>query len=98
MGCDECYQFGIMIVKYEDLEEWRKQNPDAKQVLVKHSDGVALWDFAAMKPESVTMLWKLGQYTFDGHFVFYDKDGNRHKVFNEKTSKMIIGTHELWKR
>ena len=85
-----------MIVDVKDLEAWRKLNPNEKTVLVKHYDSVARWDFGAKRQDE----WfpRMGQYTADGKFVFYDKDGNRHTCYNEMQSKMMLNTHELWKQ
>ena len=85
-----------MIVDIKDLEEWRKQNPNEKSVLLRHGDSVARWNFGAKKQNE--FFPRLGQYTCDGDFVFYDKDGNRHTCFNEMKSKMILNNHELWKK
>lgn len=86
-----------MIVDIKDLEVWRKQNPDAKSVLVKHTDAVAMWVFGVVNPAELTFAQKLGAYMADGTFVFYDSEGNKHYVYKEIQSKMMINAHELWK-
>lgn len=93
-----------MIVDIKDPDEWRRQNPTEKSVLVlhHHPEAIARWDFNALDPEKDKERWihtKLpGAYNGYGDFVFYDKAGNCHTCYNEKLYKMLIRTHEIWKR
>lgn len=79
-----------MIVNVKDLSEWRKQHPDEKSVMVRHSDSIALWEFRVKDPQNLTFVDRFGLYTGDGRFVFYDADGNRHTVFNNMYKRIRL--------
>lgn len=79
------------VVKIENLENWRKEHPDAKHVMVDHGPyGYAELIFNYIKPseyEEKAGVFKFGQYDGWGNFHFIDDEGTYHKCYKPKKIK-----------
>lgn len=82
------------IVKIEDFEKWRQENPNAKHITVDHGPfGYVELTFNYISPMVYNVkagAFKLGQYDAFGNFHFIDSEGTYHKCL---TNKKV-----LWRR
>ena len=72
-------------VHINDLPEWRKNNPDAKTVMVDHSPfGKAIYTFNHTDPQNVPLHMKIGAYDGFGNFHFIDDERTYHKCLSNR--------------
>lgn len=65
-------------VHIDNLSEWRKNNPDAKSVMVDHGKyGKVILRFNYVDPKEPSVL-KRGAYDGFGNFHFTDEEGTYH--------------------
>ena len=87
----------ITVVNIEDLEEWRKQNPTAEWVRVKHGDfGLADWIFNYKDPKDVTISESLGQYDAWGNLHFIDSNGHKHICLSRRPHHNYLSLKYKW--
>lgn len=71
------------IVPVENIKEWRKKHPGKVSVRVQHSDGIAIWDFECIDPdtpEGKRLINRQGGIMGNGTTIFYDSEGTKHTI------------------
>lgn len=84
------------LIDFENLDEWRKQNPDIKHVMVRHRGyGLVKYTFNYKNPEDITITDSLGMYDAWGNLHFVDSEGTRHICYKNKNYNLRTMT---WNR
>lgn len=72
-------------VYINDLQEWRKNNPDVKSVIVDHGPfGLAIYRFNYVDPQEIPGWAHFGAYDAFGNFHFIDDEGTYHKCLTQR--------------
>lgn len=72
-------------VHIDNLQEWRKNNPDVKSVIVDHKPfGLVIYTFNYIDPQEIPGWAQLGAYDCFGNFHFIDDEGTYHKCLTQK--------------
>lgn len=71
------------MIHIEDYPKWKKENPEAKTVMVDHGKyGKVQLIFNYKNSEDITLIDRMGAYDCFGRFHFIDHEGTMHICYN----------------